>query len=136
MARKDIALLDDLPWSCIIVDEVHRVKNPKSKLTDAFNDFRCHVRFGLTGTGKHPIDLNQRQRSDILAAIQNSFSELWTILDWANRGSVGTRKEWESYVAKPLMRGQSKSASAEELSNAYVSGPTKCTPLASTNTHP
>ncbi|KAI0759189.1 P-loop containing nucleoside triphosphate hydrolase protein [Irpex lacteus] len=102
LARKDIALLDDLPWSCIIVDEVHRVKNPKSKLTDAFNDFRCHVRFGLTGT-----------------AIQNSFSELWTILDWANRGSVGTRKEWESYVAKPLMRGQSKSASAEELSNAY-----------------
>ncbi|KAI0085593.1 P-loop containing nucleoside triphosphate hydrolase protein [Irpex rosettiformis] len=102
LARKDIKLLDDLPWSCIIVDEVHRVKNPKSKLTDAFNEFRCHIRFGLTGT-----------------AIQNSFSELWTILDWANRGSVGTRNQWESYVSKPLMRGQSKSASAEELSNAY-----------------
>ena len=54
LARKDISLLDDLAWSCIIVDEVHRVKNPKSKLTDAFNEFRCHVRFGLTGTGERP----------------------------------------------------------------------------------
>ncbi|KAI0695319.1 P-loop containing nucleoside triphosphate hydrolase protein [Cytidiella melzeri] len=102
LARKDIDLLDNLSWSCIIVDEVHRIKNPNSKLTDAFNEFHCQVRFGLTGT-----------------AIQNSFSELWTILNWVNPGSVGTKKEWESYVSKPLLRGQSKSASAEELANAY-----------------
>ncbi|KAI0337673.1 hypothetical protein BDW22DRAFT_1339232 [Trametopsis cervina] len=102
LARRDIALLDNLAWSCIIVDEVHRVKNPHSKLTDAFNDFHCEVRFGLTGT-----------------AIQNSFSELWTILNWSNPGSVGTKKEWESYVSKPLLRGQSKSATGKELSDAY-----------------
>lgn len=51
LARKDISLLDDLAWSCIIVDEVHRVKNPRSKLTDAFSEFQCNIRFGLTGTG-------------------------------------------------------------------------------------
>ena len=33
---------------------------------------------------------------------------------------MGTKKEWESYVSKPLVRGQSKSASSQELSNAYV----------------
>ena len=53
LARKDINFLMDLAWSCIIVDEVHRVKNPKSKLTDAFNGFLCKTRFGLTGTGMH-----------------------------------------------------------------------------------
>lgn len=51
-ARKDIALIDDLPWSCIIVDEVHRVKNPRSGLALAFNEFACTTRFGLTGTGR------------------------------------------------------------------------------------
>jgi SNF2 family DNA or RNA helicase len=36
------------------------------------------MRIGLTGT-----------------AIQNSYEELWTLLDWANPGSVGTVREWK-----------------------------------------
>lgn len=51
LARRDIALIDDLPWSCVIVDEAHRVKNERSKLTVALNQFACDCRFGLTGTG-------------------------------------------------------------------------------------
>ena len=50
-ARNDIALLDDLPWSCVIVDEVHRLKNPRSGTALAYDRFTCNVRFGLTGTG-------------------------------------------------------------------------------------
>ncbi|KZT05235.1 uncharacterized protein LAESUDRAFT_235454 [Laetiporus sulphureus 93-53] len=102
-ARKDIELLDDLPWSIIIVDEVHRVKNPRSALATAFNQFACTTRFGLTGT-----------------AIQNSFSEFWTILDWVNPGSVGTKRQWEGYVSRPLNAGQSKSASVEQRTKAVL----------------
>lgn len=51
-ARKDISLLDDLAWTCVIVDEVHRVKNPRAAVAMAFNQFACTVRFGLTGTGE------------------------------------------------------------------------------------
>lgn len=54
-ARNDIALLDDLPWSCVIVDEVHRLKNPRSGTALAYDQFTCDVRFGLTGTGKHRL---------------------------------------------------------------------------------
>ena len=49
LAREDIEKLCDLPWSCIIVDEVHRVKNPKSSTTQKLNMFQCPVRLGLTG---------------------------------------------------------------------------------------
>lgn len=49
VARRDIALLDDLAWSAVFIDEAHRVKNPKSKITMAFNQFTCLRRFGLTG---------------------------------------------------------------------------------------
>ncbi|KAH9893907.1 P-loop containing nucleoside triphosphate hydrolase protein [Cubamyces lactineus] len=97
VARMDIELIDDLPWSCIFIDEVHRVKNPRSKLADAFSRFACPRRFGLSGT-----------------VIQNGYDELWTVLDWTNPGAVGTKKQWETYVEKPLRLGQSKSASDEE----------------------
>ncbi|THH28182.1 hypothetical protein EUX98_g6002 [Antrodiella citrinella] len=79
-ARADIALLDDLAWSCIIIDE-----------------FECVVRFGLSGT-----------------VIQNKYSEMWAILEWSYPGCVGSQKQWAGYVDKPLTKGQSKSASAEE----------------------
>ena len=50
LARDDIELLRDQRWSCIIVDEVHRVKNPKSRTSKTLNMFQCPVRLGLTGT--------------------------------------------------------------------------------------
>lgn len=50
-ARTDIALLDDLPWSCVIIDEAHRLSNAKSKGSLAYSQLACPIRFGLSGTG-------------------------------------------------------------------------------------
>ncbi|EIW76686.1 hypothetical protein CONPUDRAFT_63659 [Coniophora puteana RWD-64-598 SS2] len=103
MARRNIDKLEELAWSTIIVDEVHRFKNPSSKGTEAFNQFLCKCRFGLTGT-----------------AIQNSYNELWTILDWTNPGQLGTLRQWKGYVVQPLTIGQSSKASEEERTKALV----------------
>ena len=119
----DIDLIDELPWSCIFIDEVHRVKNPRSKLATAFSRFTCPCRFGLSGTGASSslleVDGGLRRR---ILVIQNGYEELWTVLNWTNPGAVGTRKQWETYVEKPLRLGQSKSASDEEHVKAAVSG--------------
>ncbi|KAH8114900.1 P-loop containing nucleoside triphosphate hydrolase protein [Phellopilus nigrolimitatus] len=96
-ARGDINLLFDLPWSVIFVDEAHKLKNPTSKITLAFNEFKCKVRFGLTGT-----------------AIQNKYDELWTLLDWSSPGRLGTLKMFKTCVSKPLAVGQSANASEQE----------------------
>lgn len=103
IARKDIDLLDSLPWSCIFVDEVHRVKNVSSKLTLALHQFTSGRRFGLTGT-----------------MIQNSYQEMWTILDWTNPGQLGTSRQWYRLVVKPLTTGQSAAATEEERAKAQV----------------
>jgi DNA excision repair protein ERCC-6-like 2 len=103
IARRDIALLDDLAWSVIFIDEVHRLKNDKSKLAQAYEQFQCENRFGLTGT-----------------AIQNSYNELWTILNWTNPGRLGTMWEWKHYVTKPLQEGQSAAANDEQRVAALV----------------
>jgi len=104
LARRDIALLEDLPFSCVIVDEVHRVKNEAAKITVAFHQFTCARRFGLTGT-----------------TIQNSYKEMWTILDWTNPGRLGTSRQWQGFVVKPLTAGQSAGAAEEERAKALVS---------------
>ena len=103
IARKDIDLLDSLPWSCVFVDEVHRVKNMSSKLTLALHQFASGRRFGLTGT-----------------TIQNSYQEMWTILDWTNPGYLGTSRQWLKLVVKPLTIGQSAVATEEEHAKAQV----------------
>ncbi|KAH9922295.1 P-loop containing nucleoside triphosphate hydrolase protein [Epithele typhae] len=97
VARMDIELLDDLPWSVIFIDEVHRVKNPTSKLAEAFSKFKCSCRFGLSGT-----------------VIQNGYEELWTVLNWTNPGAAGSRKQWKSFVEHPLRVGQSRSATDDQ----------------------
>lgn len=102
-ARGDIDLLSDLPWSVIFVDEAHKLKNPASKVTMSFNQFTCTRRFGLTGT-----------------AIQNSYEEMWTLLDWSNPGRLGSLRQWKSMISKPLAVGQSASASPQERALAKV----------------
>ncbi|KAI9571817.1 P-loop containing nucleoside triphosphate hydrolase protein [Boletus coccyginus] len=97
LARKDISLLDEVTLV------VHRVKNPRSKITRAYHQFACTRRFGLTGT-----------------AIQNSYNELWTILDWTNPGELGSMKQWKGFVVKPLTVGQSANATEEERTKALA----------------
>ncbi|KZO97555.1 hypothetical protein CALVIDRAFT_72920 [Calocera viscosa TUFC12733] len=95
-ARNEIEQLADLRWSVIFVDEAHKLKNPHSRFTQSMHCFEHGLRFGLTGT-----------------AIQNTYQELWTLLDWANPGRVGRESQWEFYVSKPLLYGQSRDATVE-----------------------
>ncbi|ORY41041.1 hypothetical protein BCR33DRAFT_719133 [Rhizoclosmatium globosum] len=83
--------LDTVPWSCIIVDEVHQLKGISSQSSH----------FGLTGT-----------------AIQNKYKDLWCILDFCNRGSVGKESSFEQSIAVPLKRGQAFDATKREIAEA------------------
>ncbi|GAA6005259.1 uncharacterized protein JCM10292_005359 [Rhodotorula paludigena] len=85
-------------FTILVVDEAHRVKNPKSGTTIALNRFPTQLRYGLTGT-----------------AIQNRLSEFWCILNWAVPGWVGTRRQWEDLVSRPLKFAQQADATDEEL---------------------
>jgi superfamily II DNA or RNA helicase len=55
--RLHIDKFDSLPFSCIFLDEAHKIKNPEAKITREYNKFACQVRFGLTvrfiSTPKH-----------------------------------------------------------------------------------
>ncbi|EJD42961.1 hypothetical protein AURDEDRAFT_167909 [Auricularia subglabra TFB-10046 SS5] len=91
--KRDIDDLKDLPFACIFIDECHSAKSPQSKMFETLHSFACTVRFGMTGT-----------------AVQNSYEELWCILDFAVPGQVGTLDAWRKCIANPLRAGQAHDA--------------------------
>ncbi|XP_076066387.1 uncharacterized protein LOC143039912 isoform X2 [Oratosquilla oratoria] len=101
-AREHIDSLNQVDWSIVVVDEVHRLKDPKARLTQSLKRLRCLFRLGLTGT-----------------AVQNNLKELWSILDWANPGCLGSEKEFSRKIARPIERGQKQQATKRELAESY-----------------
>ncbi|KAG8882394.1 hypothetical protein FRB97_008298 [Tulasnella sp. 331] len=97
-ARDKISELEGLAISVVIVDEAHKIKNDKTQTAKAYNRFACQVRFGLSGT-----------------MIQNSYKEIWPLLNWSNPGRVGTENEWYRIIVRPMIEGQSKDAKQKQL---------------------
>ena len=103
-ARNHICEIAHLDFSCIFIDEVHRVKNPLSQTSINFQTFACKRRFGLTGT-----------------AMQNRYAEMHVVLDWCFPGRLGDRAQWKDYVESPLKEAQRKDATQKQLAVGRVS---------------
>ena len=90
-----------IAWDCVIADECHMIKGRNSETTKAMNEVNALCRIGLTGT-----------------AIQNSYDELWTLLNWTNPGKFGPIATWKRTISEPLRAGQSHDATIYQLSKA------------------
>ncbi|XP_028942426.1 DNA excision repair protein ERCC-6-like 2, partial [Antrostomus carolinensis] len=85
-------------WSAVIVDEAHRIKNPKAQITQTMKSLKCSVRIGLTGT-----------------ILQNNMKELWCVMDWAVPGLLGSRLHFKKKFSDPVEHGQRHTATKREL---------------------
>lgn len=90
--------LNSLEWSAVIVDEAHRIKNPKARVTEAMKALKCNVRIGLTGT-----------------ILQNNMKELWCVMDWAVPGLLGSMISFQKQFSDPVEHGQRHTATKREL---------------------
>ncbi|NXM75843.1 ER6L2 protein, partial [Serilophus lunatus] len=89
---------NSVEWSAVIVDEAHRIKNPKAQITQTMKSLKCRVRIGLTGT-----------------ILQNSMKELWCVMDWAIPGLLGSRELFKNKFSDPVEHGQRHTATKREL---------------------
>ncbi|XP_038624064.1 DNA excision repair protein ERCC-6-like 2 [Tachyglossus aculeatus] len=96
--RLSLEELNSLQWSAVIMDEAHRLKNPRARITEATKALRCPVRIGLTGT-----------------ALQNDMKELWCLMDWAVPGLLGSEASFRKRFSEPVERGQRHTATRREL---------------------
>ncbi|NWW67010.1 ER6L2 protein, partial [Ifrita kowaldi] len=87
-----------IEWSAVIVDEAHRIKNPKAQITQTMKSLKCSVRIGLTGT-----------------ILQNNMKELWCVMDWAVPGLLGSRVHFKKKFSDPVEHGQRHTATKREL---------------------
>ncbi len=93
LLRRDEALLASVDWSVAALDEAQNIKNATSATARAARALRAGHRFALTGT-----------------PVENRLAELWSILEFANPGLLGTLEAFRRDFALPIERHGSADA--------------------------
>ncbi|XP_043103741.1 DNA excision repair protein ERCC-6-like 2 [Puntigrus tetrazona] len=89
---------NSIDWAAVFVDEAHKIKNPKSQITQAMKNMGCKVRVGLTGT-----------------ILQNNLEELWCVMDWAIPGCLGSLVGFKNRFSDPIEHGQKHTVTKRAL---------------------
>ncbi|MEK7270918.1 MAG: DEAD/DEAH box helicase [Planctomycetota bacterium] len=89
IVTRDAALLSEVPWECVILDEAQRIKNANTKMAKAVKMLKPAFRCALTGT-----------------PIENRLAEFWSIFDFLLPGYFGTLKSFRDRFESPIMKNQ------------------------------
>ncbi|WP_067604456.1 DEAD/DEAH box helicase [Nocardiopsis listeri] len=81
VAVRDAAELGQATWARVVCDEAQHIKNSHTKQAEAVRAIPAASRIALTGT-----------------PVENHLGELWSILDFANPGLLGSRERFEKGV--------------------------------------
>lgn len=100
LARSSIEFLNTVDWTCVMVDEVHRIKESGSQVTKALCSLKCQIRFGLTGT-----------------PFQNNLKEVLCLLNWSNPQSSSDFNTFANDISRAVELGNRSSATKREKVN-------------------
>lgn len=87
LLRRDAALLGEVDWAVIALDEAQNIKNPESRTARVARSLHADFRVALTGT-----------------PVENRLSELWSIYEFLNPGLLGPLATFRREVAIPIER--------------------------------
>ncbi len=76
-----LPILQQMPWTCVILDEAQAIKNPLTKQTKTIKKIQTVQRIAMTGT-----------------PIENDLSNLWSLFDFLNQGLLGTAAEFKKFA--------------------------------------
>lgn len=101
-AMRDKKYLKKIRWEYIIIDEAHRLKNPKCRLAQDLAQYDLHCRrVALTGT-----------------PLQNDLQELWALLNFLHPAIFKSCENFEKWFASPFVNlgvgGEHASMTEEE----------------------
>ncbi len=88
LLQRDSENYRDIEFSTVVLDEAQHIKNPDTQNAQAAFSLRAPHRFALTGT-----------------PIENSVRDLWSIMNFALPGYLGSRAEFREHYELPLSRG-------------------------------
>jgi len=85
IARSDALLLKKMKWHSMVIDEAQNIKNQNTAQTKAVKSIKSGNFIALSGT-----------------PVENRLSELWSIMDYCNRGFLGSPKEFADTYGNPI----------------------------------
>ena len=95
-AARDLAALSQVRWARVVCDEAQAIKNHLSQQAKAVRSLPAASRIALTGT-----------------PVENQLSELWSIMEFANPGLLGSAKSFRERYAVPVERHGSAEAAQQ-----------------------
>ena len=97
LLQRDIAALEQVQWSAVVLDEAQNIKNPESKQARAARAIKSDFRVALTGT-----------------PVENHVGDLWSLMEFLNPGLLGNRTDFKRRFLVPIQAG-GDAKSAERL---------------------
>ncbi|HWG28298.1 DEAD/DEAH box helicase [Actinospica sp.] len=102
LALRDREQLGEVGWRRIVIDEAQAIKNAATKQARAVRSLPAPRRIALTGT-----------------PVENRLADLWSIMEFANPGLLGSAEQFKDRFARPIERGnEGADAAAERLRQA------------------
>jgi SNF2 family DNA or RNA helicase len=95
LLTRDRALLTEVKWATVILDEAQNIKNSAAKQAQAARALKAANRVALTGT-----------------PVENRLSELWSIMAFLNPGYLGSEESFRRNFARPIERLNDADAAA------------------------
>ena len=85
IVRSDATKLKKKKWHSMIIDEAQNIKNSNTEQAKAIRTIGAKNFIALSGT-----------------PVENRLSELWSIMDYSNRGILGNAKEFNDTYGTPI----------------------------------
>jgi len=85
--RSDKDILKKQKWQLLTIDEAQNIKNVTTIQTKAVKAIKANLYVAMSGT-----------------PVENRLSEYWSIMDFANKGYLGTLTKFTNEFAKPIQR--------------------------------
>jgi len=95
VAARDVGTLRSVAWATLVLDEAQAIKNPQTATAKALRTVASQQVIALTGT-----------------PVENRLNELWSIMNTANPGLLGSQTEFRTKYALPIERKRDEQAAA------------------------
>ena len=85
--RSDITKLKKISWLVAVIDEAQNIKNAATAQSKAVRSVPAKLHIAMSGT-----------------PVENRLSEFWSIMDFANKGYLGSATSFKTEFANPIQR--------------------------------
>ncbi len=87
VVRSDADKLKKLKWQMLVIDEAQNIKNSDTSQSKAIHSIPAESYIAMSGT-----------------PVENRLSEFWSIIDFTNKGYLGSQKEFVQNYARPIQK--------------------------------